>query len=46
MEADNYSSEKFFIKHSDGFVDDLMAENEPERSDWIKCICEVCGLSK
>ena len=46
MESDNYSSEKFFIKHSDGFTDDLIAENESERSEWIKCICEVCGLSK
>ena len=46
VELDNYSSEKFFIKHSDGFTDDLIADSEPERAEWIRCICEVCGLSK
>ena len=46
IEYDNYSSEKFFIKHSDGFTDDLIAESETERAEWITCISEICGIRK
>lgn len=46
IEPDNYTSTRFSVIVLGGYSHDFQARNENERTSWIDCICDLCGIGE
>ena len=46
IEPDNYTSTRFTVQILGGYSHELQASTENDRTSWIDCICDLCGICK